>query len=166
MSPHGLTLACREADIAGGVELVVTRGETVVQRGPAPPHLARRPSMSHPFPGLDLDVEWVLTAGPLGPSCWLQQFRSGGEVAGATPCSRRLELEVGYTDMIRICYGGEPFERVLTPEQILPLLAPLSCLTGLLHGPWSLRVGYLAAPLLEVVIAWSERWTHVPGATA
>lgn len=156
MTGCGLAVTFRNADVIGGLELVVTEGTRLVWRGPAPPHLVRPSRMQHPFPGLELDVEWLLLAGPLGPARWLQQFRSGGEVVGAASCPRRLELEVSYTDMVRICYAGEPFERVLTPEQILPLVAPLSCLTGLLHGPWSPRIGCLPARLLDAVIDWSE----------
>ena len=135
----------------------MTSGESIVHAGPLPPLHVRLVSRPTRLPGVDLDVYWHLSTGPMGPGLWRQRFRDGLEVSGGAAGNHvGLELEMKYSEMLMICYGGASLDSVLSPEEVLPLIAPLSCLTGLLHGRRSIRSGLLAEPVLHAIARWSD----------
>jgi hypothetical protein len=151
------SVSLRDGERGPNSEILITSGDVIVHVGPIPPLHVRQLADPVMLPGVNIDIDWILTTGPIGPGRWRQLFRDGLEIAdSANESAARLELTMTYSQMLYVCYGGWPIESVLTPSEVLPLITPLSCLTGLLHGRQSLRLGLLPEPVLQAICAWSD----------
>lgn len=127
-----------------------------VFEGALPPYVTKLAPAPR-LPRVDLDVIWKMAHIALDEVTWVQHFRDGTErLDRLRPCRNRLELEIPYSLMIEICYGGVPFDEALDPSIVMTFIGQLSCLTGLLHGPDTTRLGSLDQGAMDALILWSS----------
>lgn len=116
---------------------------------------------------IDVDVEWVLRSGPLGPFAWAQVIRNGIEVERAERTAElRLGVALDYDQLLRLLYCGEPFEAVFDAGTIARSFGTFSCLSGLVHGPGAPRLRTFDRQQLAALRCWATASGAVSGGDA
>jgi hypothetical protein len=139
-------------------QLSVRQHGRVVYAGALPPWARREPNVGT-MPGVNIAVCWMLFHRELGAVKWDQTFLDGAESSRSLVDTRgleTLEIECPFSEMLRICYEGFPFEDYFHSDWIVENFATLSCLSGLLTLQSGLRLGLLSPEVCDALCAWAD----------